>query len=204
MHRTISVANLARVEGEGALELTIKDGRVTGANFSIFESPRFFEAFLRGRRGAEAPDLTARICGICPVAYQMSAVHAAGGRSGPQRHRPLTGPAPSALLRGMDRKPRPARLFSACPRLPGLRRRHCHGQGLSRNRQGSSGAEKSRQRDRGLAGRPGGSSHQRPGGRLLSGAPGFQSCRLSPAPWRGPWIWPSKPCAGSRASTSRT
>jgi sulfhydrogenase subunit alpha len=76
MHRTISVANLARVEGEGALELIIEDGRVTGANFSIFESPRFFEAFLRGRRGTEAPDLTARICGICPVAYQMSAVHA--------------------------------------------------------------------------------------------------------------------------------
>jgi sulfhydrogenase subunit alpha len=76
MNRTISVANLARVEGEGALELKITDGRVTKANFSIFESPRFFEAFLRGRRGAEAPDLTARICGICPVAYQMSAVHA--------------------------------------------------------------------------------------------------------------------------------
>jgi sulfhydrogenase subunit alpha len=76
MNRTINVANLARVEGEGALELKIMDGRVTGANFSIFESPRFFEAFLRGRRGAEAPDLTARICGICPVAYQMSSVHA--------------------------------------------------------------------------------------------------------------------------------
>ncbi len=76
MNRTINVANLARVEGEGALELKIKDGRVTAANFSIFESPRFFEAFLRGRRGDEAPDLTARICGICPVAYQMSSVHA--------------------------------------------------------------------------------------------------------------------------------
>jgi coenzyme F420-reducing hydrogenase alpha subunit len=76
MNRTISVANLARVEGEGALELKIKDGRVTKANFSIFESPRFFEAFLRGRRGYEAPDITARICGICPVAYQMSSVHA--------------------------------------------------------------------------------------------------------------------------------
>ena len=35
-----------------------------------------FEAFLRGRRIQEAPDITARICGICPIAYQMSAVHA--------------------------------------------------------------------------------------------------------------------------------
>jgi len=76
MKRSIRVANLSRVEGEGALELIITNGRVTRANFSIFESPRFFEAFLRGRRGLEAPDLTARICGICPVAYQMSAVHA--------------------------------------------------------------------------------------------------------------------------------
>ena len=76
MNRTINVGYLARVEGEGALEMKIKDGRVTAANFSIFESPRFFEAFLRGRRGAEAPDITARICGICPVAYQMSSVHA--------------------------------------------------------------------------------------------------------------------------------
>jgi sulfhydrogenase subunit alpha len=76
MNKVINVPYLARVEGEGALELTITDGRVAKANFSIFESPRFFEAFLRGRRGSEAPDITARICGICPVAYQMSAVHA--------------------------------------------------------------------------------------------------------------------------------
>ncbi|HAY21652.1 MAG TPA: Ni/Fe hydrogenase subunit alpha [Desulfobacterales bacterium] len=79
MNKTIRVANLARVEGEGALKLKIKDGRVTEAKFSIFEAPRFFEGFLRGRRGDEAPDLTARICGICPVAYQMSSTHALEG-----------------------------------------------------------------------------------------------------------------------------
>lgn len=76
MKRTINVADLSRVEGEGALELIIQDGQVAKAHFRIFESPRFFEAFLQGRRAAEAPDLTARICGICPVAYQMSATHA--------------------------------------------------------------------------------------------------------------------------------
>jgi sulfhydrogenase subunit alpha len=74
--RTITVDYLARVEGEGALHVTIEGGRVEDVRLRIFEPPRFFEAFLRGRAFSEAPDLTARICGICPVAYQMSAVHA--------------------------------------------------------------------------------------------------------------------------------
>src|SRR5689334_2601395 len=74
--RTIKVANLARVEGEGALSIKIKENRVQDVKLKIIEPPRFFEALLRGRAFAEAPDITARICGICPVAYQMSAVHA--------------------------------------------------------------------------------------------------------------------------------
>ena len=74
--KTIRVDYLARVEGEGALDLQIDDGRVTSAQLKIFEPPRFFEALLRGRGYAEVPDIIARICGICPVAYQMSAVHA--------------------------------------------------------------------------------------------------------------------------------
>jgi len=74
--RTIKVDYLARVEGEGSLCVRIKGQRVTEVELKIFEPPRFFEAFLRGRRFSEAPDITARICGICPVAYQMSACHA--------------------------------------------------------------------------------------------------------------------------------
>src|ERR1700674_5980330 len=74
--KTIKVDNLARVEGEGALTVVIRDNRVKSAELRIFEPPRFFEAFLRGRAYSEAPDITARICGICPVAYQMSSVHA--------------------------------------------------------------------------------------------------------------------------------
>lgn len=75
-NRTLKVDYLARVEGEGALYVKIKDRTVTQVKFRIFEPPRFFEAFLRGRRFSEAPDITSRICGICPVAYQMSSVHA--------------------------------------------------------------------------------------------------------------------------------
>jgi len=74
--RTIKVDYLARVEGEGGLKVVVRNGAVQRAELSIFEPPRFFEAFLRGRAFTEAPDITARICGICPVAYQMSAVHA--------------------------------------------------------------------------------------------------------------------------------
>ncbi len=74
--RTIKVDTLARVEGEGALYIKMAGDRVADVKFRIYEPPRMFEAFLRGRHFSEAPDITARICGICPIAYQMSAVHA--------------------------------------------------------------------------------------------------------------------------------
>lgn len=74
--RTLRVNALARVEGEGALHLATRDGRVTDARLEIYEPPRFYEAFLRNREYREVPDITARICGICPVAYQMSSCHA--------------------------------------------------------------------------------------------------------------------------------
>jgi len=75
--KTIKVDCLARVEGEGGLFVRVRDQRVTEVKLNIFEPPRFFEAFLRGRKFSEAPDITSRICGICPVAYQMSSCHAA-------------------------------------------------------------------------------------------------------------------------------
>ena len=74
--RTIAIGAIARVEGEGALRVTVKDGEVRDVELRIFQPPRYFEAFLVGRHFAEVPDIVARICGICPVAYQMSAVHA--------------------------------------------------------------------------------------------------------------------------------
>ncbi len=74
--KTINVDYLARVEGEGGVKLVIDGNTLRSVELRIFEPPRFFEAFLRGRSFMEAPDITARICGICPVAYQMSSVHA--------------------------------------------------------------------------------------------------------------------------------
>ncbi|MFE7311582.1 Ni/Fe hydrogenase subunit alpha [Streptomyces sp. NPDC057555] len=74
--KVLRVDSLARVEGEGALHLRLDGGRVAEAQLKIYEPPRFFEAFLRGRAHTEPPDLTSRVCGICPVAYQMSACRA--------------------------------------------------------------------------------------------------------------------------------
>ncbi len=74
--RTIVTEYLARVEGEGGMRVRIDGDRVEDVQLQIYEPPRFFEAFLRGRNFMEAPDITARICGICPVAYQMSSAQA--------------------------------------------------------------------------------------------------------------------------------
>jgi sulfhydrogenase subunit alpha len=70
--RTIRTDYLARVEGEGAMLVKLRGDEVEDVKLRIYEPPRFFEAFLRGRDYTEVPDITARICGICPVAYQTS------------------------------------------------------------------------------------------------------------------------------------
>ncbi|GHA05288.1 Ni/Fe hydrogenase subunit alpha [Streptomyces spiroverticillatus] len=92
--RVLHVGSLSRVEGEGALHLSVHDDTVTEARLQIYEPPRFFEAFLRGRAHTEPPDITARVCGICPVAYQLSACAAVEDAC-----RVTAGPAIAALRR---------------------------------------------------------------------------------------------------------
>jgi sulfhydrogenase subunit alpha len=87
--RTIEVGYLARVEGEGSLHVRFRGDDVEAVRLTIFEPPRYFEALLRGRHFGEAPDVTSRICGICPVAYQMSAVHAMEAAAGVRVEGPL-------------------------------------------------------------------------------------------------------------------
>jgi sulfhydrogenase subunit alpha len=80
--QVLQVGMLARVEGEGGMHIEIKDKVVQSVKLNIFEPPRFYEAFLRGRKYTEPPDITARICGICPVAYQSAATEAIEAISG--------------------------------------------------------------------------------------------------------------------------
>jgi coenzyme F420-reducing hydrogenase alpha subunit len=75
-NRIFEVKALSRVEGEGALYVKLNGDQVEHVELNIYEPPRFYESFLRGRAIHEVPDITARICGICPVAYQMSSCHA--------------------------------------------------------------------------------------------------------------------------------
>ncbi len=74
--QTINVPALARVEGEGGLYIGVENGEVKEIKVNIYEPPRFFEGFLQGRFLQDVPDITARICGICPVAYQFSSIRA--------------------------------------------------------------------------------------------------------------------------------
>jgi sulfhydrogenase subunit alpha len=87
--RTIRTDYLARVEGEGAMTVVLDGSTVEHVELEIFEPPRFFEALLRGRSFTEAPDITARICGICPVAYQTSAVNAVEALAGVEVPEPI-------------------------------------------------------------------------------------------------------------------
>ncbi|MBE3574349.1 MAG: nickel-dependent hydrogenase large subunit [Firmicutes bacterium] len=91
--RRVRVDYVARVEGEAALDLEIEDGKLTRLVLDIFEPPRFFQAFLKGRHFTEVPEITSRICGICPVAHQLTAIQALEAALG------VTVPEPVRVLR---------------------------------------------------------------------------------------------------------
>ncbi len=192
------VSGLARVEGEGALRVTVRDGQVEQAELNIYEPPRFFEAFLRGRSlhraaGHHVPDLR-DLPGRLPD--QRLQRDRAGLR---RRARPAAGgTAAAAVLRGMDLQPCPAHLPAARPRFPRLPRRDRSGPRAPRHRRTRAGAEKGRQRPDGVPGRPGHPPGQRAGRRVLPRSQPRRDSRRSPSscaarstwPWRQPGGWP--------------
>jgi sulfhydrogenase subunit alpha len=76
IERRLAVDSLSRVEGEGKLRVVVRGDQIVEARLSIFEAPRFFERLVVGRTPDEVIDIVARICGICPVAYQLTAAMA--------------------------------------------------------------------------------------------------------------------------------
>ncbi|MGB9791237.1 MAG: Ni/Fe hydrogenase subunit alpha [Thermacetogeniaceae bacterium] len=75
--RRIYVDYIARTEGDGAIDIVIgPNGELKKARWEVWEPPRFFEAFLIGRKAEEVPEIVQRICGICPHAHHLAAVRA--------------------------------------------------------------------------------------------------------------------------------
>ena len=201
--RRIEVGALARVEGEGALHLVLEGDRVVDLRLEIYEPPRFFEALARGRRADELPDLMARICGICPVAYQMSAVHAIEAAWG-VAHRSDRARAAPALLRGrVDREPPAAHDVPRGARLPRPRRRDGDRAPPPQPRRARAAAAQARQPHPDPARRALGESGRRAHRRLPPhpDARGAARARATSCGPRAPK--PSRCCAGSRACRCR-
>ena len=169
-NRTFEVKALSRVEGEGALYVKLNGDQVEHVELNIYEPPRFFESFLRGRAIHEVPDITARICGICPVAYQMTSCHAlekALGITVTPEIRTLR----RLLYCGEWIESHALHMYLASRSgFPGLRKWHQHGRRSSRGGRKGVANEEDRQRDIGNSRRPGDSSDQRDRRRLLSRA----------------------------------
>ena len=180
--RRFQVEALTRVEGEGGLIVEIRDGELADVRLRIFEPPRFFEAFLRGRAYTEPPDITARICGICPVAYQMSACQALEAACGVEVDDGIRDAAPPPLLRRVDREPCAAHPPAPRPRLPRLPERHRDGGRPPRRGRTRAAAQEGRQPHR-----RGGRRPRRPSG---------ERARSAASTARRPW----RRCARSRTS----
>lgn len=74
--KKVEICYVARVEGQGAINVEVTSAGKARAQFAVFEPIRFFEAFLVGRKYHEIHELASRICGICPIAHQMTALRA--------------------------------------------------------------------------------------------------------------------------------
>ena len=135
-------------------DIVVCDGEVTRPSCGSSSRPGSSRRSCAGRQHTEVPDIAARICGICPVAYQMSAWQAIENGCGVDLGAAGPRPAPPAVLRRVDREPRAAHLPAARPRLPRLPGRGRAGQGPPRRRRARSAPEEGRQRHpRGLGGR---------------------------------------------------
>lgn len=80
----IEVHHITRVEGHGTIVVDVKNGQLRECALEIPETPRFFEAMLRGRPYGEASHITSRICGICAVGHATASLRATENALGVQ------------------------------------------------------------------------------------------------------------------------
>jgi sulfhydrogenase subunit alpha len=73
---SIDVHHVTRVEGHGNIVVDVRNGELKQCDLEIVETPRFFEAMLRGRPYGDASHLTSRICGICAVGHATTSLRA--------------------------------------------------------------------------------------------------------------------------------
>ena len=184
--------------------LRIRDGRVDDVRLRIYEPPRFFEAFLRGRGYREPVDITARICGICPIAYQMSACAAIEDACGVEVARRDPRAAPAHLLRRVDREPRAARVHAPRAGLPRLRQRDRDGARPPRHRRAGADDQEGRQRDPPRGRRPRDPPGQRARRRLLPRAAPARAARAGRAARARTRRSRSRRCASPAASRCPT
>ncbi len=76
VNMNIDVHHLTRVEGHGNIHVVVENGKLADAKWAVVETPRFFEAMLRGMSHEMAPILTARICGICSIGHALASLRA--------------------------------------------------------------------------------------------------------------------------------
>jgi coenzyme F420-reducing hydrogenase alpha subunit len=74
--KTIKINYISKSEGHTGFEAKIINGRVDSTRMDIKEGARLIEGILRGRKIEEAPIITSRICGICPVVHNLVSVKA--------------------------------------------------------------------------------------------------------------------------------
>ncbi len=72
----VDVHHLTRVEGHGNIVVDVQNGELKRCDLEIVETPRFFEAMLRGRPYSESSHITSRICGICAVGHATASLRA--------------------------------------------------------------------------------------------------------------------------------
>ncbi len=72
----VNVHHLTRVEGHGNIVVDVVNGQLKQCDLQIVETPRFFEAMLRGKPYQNASRITSRICGICAVGHATASLRA--------------------------------------------------------------------------------------------------------------------------------